>query len=93
MIRQFFALLIQNTVSMLGTAIALSALTLMVALFVVQAMGFEGGPYLGILTFLILPMFFVLGLLMIPSAFCGNGVVQRRPPQPAKHRRCFRSST
>jgi len=66
MIRQFFALLIQNTLSMLGTAIALSALMLMLALFVVQSLGFEGGPYLGILTFLILPMFFVLGLLLIP---------------------------
>ena len=31
-----------------------------------QQFGFEGGPYLGILTFLILPMIFALGLVLIP---------------------------
>jgi hypothetical protein len=66
MAKQFFSALIQNPISLAGTAIAASTLTLIVALFVVQAMGFEGGPYLGILTFLVLPMIFVLGLLLIP---------------------------
>ena len=31
-----------------------------------QAMGFEGGAYLGILTFVILPMLFLLGLALVP---------------------------
>jgi len=34
--------------------------------FVLEQFGFEGGPYLGILTFLILPMIFVVGLILIP---------------------------
>jgi hypothetical protein len=66
MSRHFFSALIQNPVSLAGTAIAAASLTLIVALFIIQAMGFEGGPYLGIATFLMLPMVFVLGLLLIP---------------------------
>ncbi|MBT8092302.1 MAG: NapC/NirT family cytochrome c [Gammaproteobacteria bacterium] len=31
-----------------------------------EQLGFEGGPYLGILTYLILPMIFVTGLILIP---------------------------
>ena len=32
----------------------------------IEQFGFEGGPYLGILTYLILPMIFVSGLILIP---------------------------
>ncbi len=66
MSRQFFAALIQNTISLVGTAIAASALTLIISLFLIEALGFEGGAYLGILTYLVLPMIFVLGLILIP---------------------------
>jgi hypothetical protein len=38
----------------------------MLSLFVLEQFGFEGGPYIGILTYLILPMIFVLGLILIP---------------------------
>ena len=31
-----------------------------------EQLGFEGGPYLGILTYLILPVIFITGLIMIP---------------------------
>lgn len=66
MARHFFAALTQNPISLAGTALAVASLTLIIALFIVQLMGFEGGPYLGILTFLVLPMFFALGLALIP---------------------------
>jgi hypothetical protein len=66
MARHFFAALTQNPVSLIGTALATASLTLIIALFLVQLLGFEGGPYLGILTFLVLPMFFVAGLVLIP---------------------------
>ncbi|MEE4305173.1 MAG: NapC/NirT family cytochrome c [Wenzhouxiangella sp.] len=66
MARHFFAALTRNPISLAGTALAVASLTLIVALFAVHAIGFQGGPYLGIVTFLILPMFFVLGLLLIP---------------------------
>ncbi len=39
---------------------------LIISLFVIERIGYDGGPYLGILTFLILPMIFVVGLLLIP---------------------------
>lgn len=66
MARHFFASLTQNPISLVGTAVAAASLMLIVTLFGIHALGFEGGPYLGILTFLVLPMFFVTGLLLIP---------------------------
>jgi len=66
MAKHFFASLTRNPISLAGTALAVAALTLMIFLFIIQVVGFEGGPYLGILTFLVLPVFFVTGLLLIP---------------------------
>jgi hypothetical protein len=66
MARHFFAAMTRNPISLAGTALAMAALMLIVTLFLVETLGFEGGPYLGILTYLILPAFFVLGLLLIP---------------------------
>jgi hypothetical protein len=66
MFRDFFASLTRNAISLIGTAIALSTLILMITLFGMEIWGFEGGPYLGILTYLVLPMFFVVGLILIP---------------------------
>lgn len=73
MARQFFGALTQNPISLAGTALAAAALTLIISLFIVQMLGFEGGPYLGILTFLVLPVFFVTGLVLIPI-----GIVRQR---------------
>ena len=66
MARHFFASLTQNPISLAGTALAVASLTLIITLFGIQIIGFEGGPYLGILTFLVMPVFFVTGLLLIP---------------------------
>lgn len=73
MARHFFASLTQNPTSLIGTALAVASLTLIVSVFMVQALGFEGGPYLGILSFLVLPVFFVIGLALIPI-----GIVRQR---------------
>jgi hypothetical protein len=53
-------------ISLVGTAIAIASLVLILSLITLEQFGFEGGPYIGILTYLILPMFFVLGLIIIP---------------------------
>jgi hypothetical protein len=66
MARHFFASLTRNPISLVGTAVAAASLMLIITLVGIHALGFEGGPYLGILTFLVLPMFFVTGLLLIP---------------------------
>ncbi len=67
MIKHFFASLTRNALSLIGTAIALAALILIITLASMELWGFEGGPYLGILTYLILPAIFVIGLILIPT--------------------------
>jgi hypothetical protein len=66
MFKNFFASITHNAISLIGTALAISSLVLMLSLFTMEQFGFEGGPYLGILTYLILPMIFVTGLILIP---------------------------
>jgi len=66
MIKHFFSAITGNLLSLIGTVLVVVSLLLILALFVMQAMGFEGGAYLGILTFVILPMLFLLGLALIP---------------------------
>lgn len=66
MFKNFFASITHNAISLVGTAIAVATLVLMASLFGMELWGFEGGPYLGILTYLILPMVFVVGLVLIP---------------------------
>jgi nitrate/TMAO reductase-like tetraheme cytochrome c subunit len=66
MVRHFFAAITQNVISLIGVLLAVVSLLLILCLVVVQLLGFEGGPYLGILTYLLLPAGFVLGLLLVP---------------------------
>ena len=66
MFKDFIASITHNVISLIGTALAVASLVLMACLFAMEQFGFEGGPYIGILTYLILPMIFVLGLLLIP---------------------------
>ncbi len=66
MFKNFLASITHNALSLIGTAIAVAALVLMGSLFTMELWGFEGGPYLGILTYLILPLIFIAGLILIP---------------------------
>ena len=66
MVRNFIVSITRSVISLSGSALALAALVLMLSLFVLEQFGFEGGPYIGILTYLILPMIFALGLILIP---------------------------
>ena len=66
MIHSFFSLVTRHWISLLGSVIALVGLVLIVMLFAMELSGFHGGPYLGILTYMILPMVLVFGLLLIP---------------------------
>jgi len=54
MIKHFFAAITGNIVSLIGTLMMVMSLLFIAALLVMQAMGFEGGAYLGILTFVVL---------------------------------------
>lgn len=64
--KSFLASMTRNGISLFGTGLAIAALVLIISLFFMTQVGFEGGPYLGIMTFLILPMVFVVGLILIP---------------------------
>jgi len=66
MVKNFIVSITRSTISLIGTALAVAALVLILSLFMLEQFGFEGGPYLGILTYLILPMIFVTGLILIP---------------------------
>jgi uncharacterized membrane protein YidH (DUF202 family) len=66
MFKNFLASITRNAISLIGTAIAAVSLVLILSLFTMQLFGFEGTPYLGILTYLVLPMIFVVGLILIP---------------------------
>jgi nitrate/TMAO reductase-like tetraheme cytochrome c subunit len=66
MFKNFLASMTHNAISLIGSAIAVATLVLMLTLFAMELWGFEGGPYLGILTYLILPMIFAFGLVLIP---------------------------
>ncbi len=66
MFKTFLASITRNAISLIGTALAASALVLIITLFAMELFGFEGGPYIGILTYLILPAIFVTGLIIIP---------------------------
>jgi hypothetical protein len=47
MIKHFFAAITGNIVSLIGTLLIALSLLLIGALLIMQAMGFEGGAYLG----------------------------------------------
>ncbi|MBT8136166.1 MAG: NapC/NirT family cytochrome c [Gammaproteobacteria bacterium] len=66
LISDFLAAVTGNWLSLVGSMIATAGAALILTFLLLDLMGFSGGPYLGILTFLILPGIFVLGLLLIP---------------------------
>ncbi|MDH3614427.1 MAG: NapC/NirT family cytochrome c [Gammaproteobacteria bacterium] len=80
MIKNFFASITHNAISLIGTALAVASMVLILSLFTMQQFGFEGGPYLGILTYLILPMIFAVGLILIPvGAVLYRRKMRKRP--------------
>ena len=66
MLKSFLSIVTRHWISLVGAVIALVGAVLIVMFFAMQLSGFHGGPYLGILTYLILPMVLVVGLLLIP---------------------------
>lgn len=64
--KSFFIALTRNPISLFGAAVVTATAILIVTLFTLELFGFQGGPYSGILAYLILPALFVAGLLLIP---------------------------
>jgi len=66
MIRNYISVITRSMLSIVGSAIATASFVLFVTLFLIQIMGFKGGPYLGIITYLLLPGIMLAGLVLVP---------------------------
>jgi hypothetical protein len=64
--KTFISVISRSRLSMLGAVIATVGVVLFLILLIMEMMGHEGGPYLGILSYLILPLTVLVGLLLIP---------------------------
>ncbi len=64
--KNLFAKISRNPVSLLGVVVTTVSAIIFLTLFAIELVGFSGGPYVGIMAFLIVPAFFVGGLLLIP---------------------------
>lgn len=65
--RSFLIAVTREPLGLAGAAITTASAVLFLTLFGIELVGFHAaGPYQGIITFLILPGIFVLGLLLIP---------------------------
>jgi hypothetical protein len=58
--------LIRSPLSIAGMVLTTISAVVFLVVFIADLLGFHTNPYLGILFFLILPAFFVLGLILIP---------------------------
>ena len=76
---RFIWSLTRHPVGLAGSALATVAGILLVFFLALELAGYEGGPYLGILTFMIIPMVFVLGLILMPLGL----YLQRRKARKA----------
>lgn len=61
-----FVAFIRSPLSLIGAAITTVSAILFLTLFALEQLGFHGGAYLGILAFLIIPVVFLIGLVLIP---------------------------
>ena len=64
--RSFFKSLLSNPISLLGVAITTSTGVLILTMIVLESLGFVVNPYIGVVTFLVFPAIFALGLMLIP---------------------------
>jgi hypothetical protein len=74
-----FELLIHNPLSWLGGVIAAGSGTVLVILLILQFTAPSLSPYLGIVTFLVLPAVLVAGLLLVPLGMAWNRRRLRSP--------------
>ena len=64
--KNLFAKISRNPISLAGVVVTTISAIIFLTLFAIELVGFSGGPYVGIMAFLIVPAFFVGGLLLIP---------------------------
>jgi len=57
---------VRNPISVVGMTVATAAAWLFLALFLLEIFGYFTNPYVGLLVFVVVPLVFVAGLLLIP---------------------------
>lgn len=87
--KSFLITLTRNPISLVGAAFTTATALLFLAFFVLGLLGVEGGPYLGILAYLILPALFVFGLLLIPIGLWRQRRLDRKAAASGVERRPF----
>src|SRR5262245_15062585 len=68
----------KNVISLLGIGITTISAILMMVLFAMEFLDYLSNPYIGILTYLILPFFFLAGLVLIPLGIWRTSRLRRR---------------
>jgi hypothetical protein len=63
--QKLIAVVMRNATGLTGIALVLSAGILLLSLLIIETLGAEGHPYLGIITYLILPAVILLGLTLM----------------------------
>src|SRR5271169_2180001 len=66
--------LIKNRTSLVGLALAVVALANIIFLFLVDMISTQESPYIGILAYMVMPGFLILGILLM----VGGMIVERR---------------
>jgi nitrate/TMAO reductase-like tetraheme cytochrome c subunit len=80
-VTRFVAHVTRSPLGMAGAIITTVSAMLFLTLFAVEQVGFHGGPYLGIIAFLILPALLVLGLVLMPVGLWRDRQRRRREQQ------------
>ena len=75
---RFLAHITRNAFGMAGAVLTTVSAVLFLTLFALDLVGYHGGPYAGILAFLIIPGLFLLGLALIPLGLWRERVRHRR---------------
>ena len=63
---KYLVVLSRNPISLIGIGLTTLSALLMLVLFVMDVLNYLSNPYVGIITYLILPFFFLSGLFLIP---------------------------
>jgi len=75
---------VNNRLSITGAIVAFISLMFIVFFFIISLFYTEGGNYLGLFTYIILPVFLILGLILIPIGMIGKMKRMKKGIEPVK---------
>jgi hypothetical protein len=72
----------RNRVTTLGALLVFSSLTVFVALFILESMGQIRNPYVNIITYLLVPVLLLLGLVIVPFGMLSHARYVKKKGEP-----------